>query len=84
MTPEQIKQRIEAGIEGAEAQVEGDGQHFQAQVVAEAFEGLNMVKQHKLVYDALGDAFKDSLHALSIRTYTPEQWRKAGGGLKVL
>ena len=83
MSPEEIKQAIEAGIDGAQAQVEGDGQHFQAQVVAAAFEGLPMLKQHKLVYAALGDAFKDRLHALSIKTMTPAQWEKSSG-LKVL
>ncbi len=83
MTPEQIKAMIEQGIEGATAQVDGDGHHFQAQIVASAFEGLNMVKQHQLVYQALGNAFQDNLHALSIKTFTPDQWHKASG-LQVL
>ena len=83
MTPEEIKAMIEAGIEGAQAQVDGDGHHFQARIVAPAFEGLNMVRQHQLVYEALGNAFQDNLHALSIKTYTPAQWDQAGG-LQVL
>ncbi len=55
MTPEKIKAMIESGIEGAEAQVDGDGRHFNARVVSDKFAGLTMIKQHKLVYAALGD-----------------------------
>ena len=74
----EIKRLIEAGIPGATAHVEGDGRHFQAVVVAEAFAGLTRIRQHRLVYDALGRSFDtEALHALSIRTLTPEQWREA-------
>jgi|TARA_R110002073_G_scaffold136743_2_gene285371 acid stress-induced BolA-like protein IbaG/YrbA len=79
MTPEKIKAMIETGIEGAEAQVDGDGRHFNARVVSDKFAGLTMIKQHKLVYAALGDNMESAIHALSIKTYTPEQWAKVSG-----
>ncbi len=77
MTIEQIKSLIEAGIEGTEAYVDGDGSHFAARVVSDAFEGLSMVKQHQMVYAALGDSFEDAIHALSLQTYTRAEWEKA-------
>ncbi len=80
MQPEQIKQLIEQGLAGAQANVSGDGQHFEAQVVSDAFAGKTMVQQHQLVYQALGDKMKQEVHALSIRTYTPEQWAQRTSG----
>lgn len=77
MTANEIQQMIEAGIAGAEAHVDGDGSHFVARVISEAFAGLPMIKQHKLVYGALGDSMESAIHALSIQTYTPEAWEKA-------
>jgi acid stress-induced BolA-like protein IbaG/YrbA len=54
----------------------GDGNHFQATVIAEEFIGLTMLKQHKMVYEAVQDYLDDGrLHALSLKTYTPEQWQ---------
>jgi acid stress-induced BolA-like protein IbaG/YrbA len=72
--PEEIKQLIEKGLRGARASVSGDGQHFEAIVIAEAFAGKSMVQQHQLVYQALGEKMKSEIHALSLRTYTPAQW----------
>ena len=67
-TPEELKQRIEAGIPGARAQVSGDGHHFNAVVSAPAFEGLTRIAQHRLVYGVFGDEVGDRIHALSIQT----------------
>lgn len=56
-------------------QVSGDdGTHFEAVVVSAAFEGKSMVQQHQLVYAALGERMRSEIHALSMRTYTPEKW----------
>ena len=77
MTPEQIKAMIETNMEGAEVSVDGDGSHFAARVVSDAFEGLPMVKQHQLVYASLGDSMDSAIHALSIQTYTRAQWERA-------
>lgn len=77
MTSEEIKEMIEAGIAQAEAHVDGDGSHFVARVVSDSFAGSPMIKQHKMVYAALGDSMESAIHALSIQTYTREQWEKA-------
>jgi acid stress-induced BolA-like protein IbaG/YrbA len=67
-TPEELKQRIEAGIPGSRADVSGDGHHFNAVVSAPAFHGLSRIAQHRLVYDVFGDEVGDRIHALSIQT----------------
>jgi acid stress-induced BolA-like protein IbaG/YrbA len=75
MHADEIKALIEAGLPDCEAQVDGDGRHWNAVVVTPAFEGQSMLKQHRLVYGALGDSFDtEALHALSLKTFTPEQW----------
>jgi len=74
MQPETIKQLIEAGLAGSRAEVAGDGHHFEAVIVCDAFAGKSMVQQHQLVYQALGDKMKAEIHALSMRTLTPEQY----------
>jgi acid stress-induced BolA-like protein IbaG/YrbA len=71
-TPEELKDRIEAGIPGAVAQVTGDGHHFNAVVSAAAFGGLTRIAQHRLVYDVFGAEVGDRIHALSIQTKTAE------------
>lgn len=53
-----------------------DGQHFEAVVVSPQFAGKNMVQQHQLVYKALGERMREEIHALSLRTYTPEAWAR--------
>lgn len=79
MQAEQIKQMIEAGLPGAQVEVLGDdGQHFEAIVVAEAFAGKRTVQQHQMVYAALGGQMESgAIHALALKTYTPEAWAKA-------
>ena len=72
-----LKSLIERGLEGASVQVNGDGRHFEAVVVSDAFAGKPTIAQHRMVYAALGDSFQtDALHALSLKTYTPEQWKR--------
>jgi acid stress-induced BolA-like protein IbaG/YrbA len=72
-TPDELRQRIEAGIPGARAEVTGDGHHFNAIVSADAFRGLNRIAQHRLVYDVFGAELGDRIHALSLQTKAPEQ-----------
>jgi stress-induced morphogen len=74
-TPEELKNRIEQALPGALAEVEdltGGGDHFRAEVVSNRFEGLSRIDQHKLVYDVFGDEVGGPIHALSIKTSTPE------------
>ncbi len=78
MTPDEIQSLIEAGVDEAEAQVSGaDGVHFEAVVVSPAFTGLGTLKRHRLVYGALGKRMGNEIHALSIKTFTPDEWRQA-------
>jgi acid stress-induced BolA-like protein IbaG/YrbA len=74
MQAEQLKQLIEAGIPSAQADVQGDGDHFEATVVSAAFEGKSKVQQHQMVYGSLGELMQGAVHALALRTFTPEQW----------
>ena len=74
--PDEIKQRIEASIPGARADVEdysGGGDHFRATVTAAAFQGLSRIEQHRLVYQVFGDEIGGPIHALSLKTKTPEK-----------
>ncbi len=80
MDEEQIKQRIETGLPGCQVSVSGDGRHFQAVVVSAAFAGKSMLEQHRMVYASLGDSFQsEAIHALSVKTYTPEAWKGHAG-----
>ena len=54
----------------------GSGDHFELTVVAEAFTGLSMVEQHRMVYAALGDAMQAAIHAVVLKTMTPDQYRQ--------
>jgi len=72
---ENIKHAIEAGIACEHVEVAGDGQHFQAVIVSEEFAGLSRVKRHQLVYSALGERMREEVHALSMQTLTPQEWR---------
>ncbi len=77
MEPQIIKQLIEAGLPGADIIVEGDdGTHFQARIISELFADKTMVQQHQMVYKTLGDNMGTDIHALSIQTYTPEEWEE--------
>jgi stress-induced morphogen len=73
-TAEQIKQRIEAAIPGAKADVEdytGGGDHFRASITAPAFAGLSRIEQHRLVYEIFGQEIGGQIHALSLKTQGP-------------
>ena len=59
-----------AGHEGAKS----GGGHFNLLIVSDAFNGQSPIKRHRMIYDALGEAMKHEIHALSIRAYTPEEF----------
>ena len=72
---EELKTRIEQALPGSRAQVKdltGGGDHFRAEVVSDRFEGLSRIEQHQLVYGVFGDEVGGAIHALSIKTSTPE------------
>lgn len=79
MNADDVKQLIEENLADAEATVthprgEHDEDHLAATVVSPAFEGETLVAQHQLVYDALGDHMTTDIHALELKTYTPEEY----------
>lgn len=81
MTPDDVERLIEAEIEDAEATVthprgDHDEDHLAAVVVSPAFDGETLVDQHQRVYDALGDHMTQDIHALELKTYTPEEYEE--------
>jgi acid stress-induced BolA-like protein IbaG/YrbA len=72
--PGSIEDSIRCGLPVTHLQVSGDGAHFEAVIVSPSFTGLSRVKQHQLVYAALGDRMREEIHALSMKTYSPEEW----------
>jgi acid stress-induced BolA-like protein IbaG/YrbA len=77
VTPQSVRQGIEAGLACEHLEVAGDGQHFDALVVSRAFEGRSRVQRHQLVYAALGERMREEIHALSMRCLTPQEWQAA-------
>lgn len=75
-TPELVKSYIAAGLDCSHVEVEGDGQHFNAVIVSTAFAGKRLVQRHQLVYAALGDRMREEIHALSMKTLTPEEFQQ--------
>jgi acid stress-induced BolA-like protein IbaG/YrbA len=80
LDPNEIRRRIAEALPGSEVEVKdltGTGDHFEARVISPAFAGKPMVEQHQLVYAPLSDLLKTGeLHALALKTYSPEQWKK--------
>ena len=74
VTPESIPTDIANGLSCAHVQVQGDGHHFEAVIVSDAFEGKRPIARHQMVYATLGDRMKAEIHALSMRTLTPAEW----------
>jgi stress-induced morphogen len=72
---QELKKRIEAALPGSEADVEdltGGGDHFRAEVVSDRFAGLSLIEQHRLIYEVFGTEIGGPIHALSLKTSTPE------------
>ncbi|WP_424015276.1 BolA family protein [Halorubrum xinjiangense] len=86
--PDAVADLIEENLPDAVARVtaprihndEDEDAHFAAVVVSPAFEGESLVDQHQRVYDAVGDHMTRSVHALEIKTYTPEAYAEHGDG----
>lgn len=80
MQPQDIKILLETGLEKAEVTVEGDGRHFKATVISPVFAGKNRIQKQQLVYAALGDRITNgTIHAISIKTFTPDEWQNQSG-----
>lgn len=84
-TAADVRAYIAAGLDCEHLEVEGDGRHFFATIVALAFEGRSRVARHQQVYAVLGDRMREQIHALSMKTLTPAEWaaqraEASGGG----
>jgi acid stress-induced BolA-like protein IbaG/YrbA len=80
MNPDEIQRLIEQGLEGAEARVVTDGQgHYEAVVVSAAFAGKRSLSRHQMVYGTLGGSVGREIHALAVKTYTPDEWQARKG-----
>jgi len=77
VTPEYVRDLIAQGIACDHLEVDGDGAHFEAVIVSQLFAGKSRVARHQLVNRALGSQMGNEIHALSMKTLTPDEW-KAG------
>ena len=78
MTANELRNYIMNGLPCDHVEVLGDdGQHFEAVIVSPQFSGKNKVQQHQLVYLALGDRMRAEIHALAMRTFTPDAWAQS-------
>ena len=73
VTPEEIKQWIEQGLPNCEVDIKGDGHHFEAIITCADFGQKNTLARHRMVYAALGDKMAQTIHALSMKTLTPNE-----------
>ena len=78
-TPAEVQRFIAQGLACEHLTVEGDGRHFFATIVAAEFEGRSRVQRHQRVYAVLGDRMREQIHALSMTTLTPAEWRASQG-----
>jgi acid stress-induced BolA-like protein IbaG/YrbA len=79
-TPDDVRGYIAASLACEHVEVDGDGRHFFATIVAAEFEGRSRVARHQRVYAALGDRMREQIHALSMKTLTPAEWQASGAG----
>ena len=73
VTPGDIQGWISAGLDNSDVKVNGDGQHFEAVIVCSEFAGKSRVQRHQMIYGILGDRMKSEIHALSMKTLTPDE-----------
>jgi len=78
MNPEDVEKLIQAGLPECQVIVDGDGSHFNASVIGDVFTGKSLVQKQKLVYATVNEHITSgAIHALSIKTYTPDEWERA-------
>jgi stress-induced morphogen len=82
LEPSQVEELLARAFPGSNIELvdlTGTKDHYQARIVSPAFAGKSLIEQHKLVYAALGEAMHGPIHALALKTYTPEAWAKQTG-----
>ena len=74
-----VQALLESHLENCEVRVQGEGSHYEILVIGELFAGLRPVARQQQIYAVLGELIADgSIHAVNIRTFTPEEWRVQG------
>lgn len=76
VTPESIQKDIEKGMNTSYLKVTGDGQHFEAVIVSDEFAGLSRIQRQQRVNKALGERITGDIHALSMKTFTSQEWQE--------
>lgn len=77
MSPAEVEHLIMQGLPAAQVRVQSeDGTHFEALIIAQVFAGQRLLARHQLVYAALGERIGGEIHALSLRTLTPDEWQR--------
>ncbi len=80
VSPEEVQAYLAQGLPCEHLSVEGDGHHFYALIVSPAFAGLNRIQRQQVVYKAMAGRIESGeVHALSMRTFTPEEWKDQRG-----
>ncbi|MGV6858689.1 MAG: BolA family protein [bacterium] len=80
MNPEEVKILIEAGLNDCSATVTNDGTKYYATIISPDFAGMNTLKKHQAVYRTVNEHITSgAIHALTIKTYTPEEWAAQEG-----
>ncbi len=83
VSPQQVETMIRESLPDAQVQVQdltGGGDHYQVTVISSQFEGKGLVQQHQLVYSAVRQAMSsEAIHALALKTYTPQAWETDQG-----
>ncbi len=77
--PSEVRELLLSGLPDATVMVKdltGTKDHYEARIASPAFTGKSLIEQHKLVYVALGSAMEGAIHALALKTFTPDQWAK--------
>lgn len=81
MHKDDIKALIEKGMPEASVNVRGDdGQHFEARIISDSFDGKSTLERHRMVYATLGSSMGGAIHALSMQTLTPAEADSAATG----
>lgn len=75
-TSDQVREYISNGMKCSHLAVDGDGQHFYATIVSDSFEGIRTLARQRAVYAVLGERMAFEIHALSMKTYTSQEWAK--------
>jgi stress-induced morphogen len=82
LAPDEVARLLRTRFSDADLELvdlTGTQDHYQLRIVSSAFQGRSLIEQHQLVYGALGSAMSGAIHALALKTYTPQAWAQVDG-----